>query len=389
MKTWLAFWYGIFKNNPTFRLVLGLCPTLAVTTSLENALGMGLAATFVLVCSNALVSALRKVIPGAVHIPCYIVIIATFVTAINLLMQAYLPDLSASLGIFIPLIVVNCIILGRAEAFACKNGVVDSIADGLGSGIGFTLALALVASVREIAGAGTLTVWGDIAVKGINPGPVTLAILPAGGFIVLGLLLALINRIGEWNARRHGAPAPLPINLDCRHCTMCGNGKAAEKSNAEGREVQGLKVMKCPKCGNDDDKVLDSRSARDGAAIRRRRECMKCGYRFTTYEEIDRDEVLVIKRDGTRQTFDRQKIDKAIRIACGKRPVSDEQIRTMIDHVVASIEGDEVPADKIAELVMHELHKVDEVAYIRFASVYRQFKDVAQFLSAITEIVKK
>ena len=147
--------------------------------------------------------------------------------------------------------------------------------------------------------------------------------------------------------------------------------------------------MKCPKCGVDDDKVLDSRSARDGAAIRRRRECLKCGYRFTTYEEIDRDEVLVIKRDGTRQTFDRSKVDKAIRVACGKRPVSDEQIRTMIDHVVASLEGDEVSADKIAELVMQELHKVDEVAYIRFASVYRQFKDVSQFLSAITEIVKK
>ena len=147
--------------------------------------------------------------------------------------------------------------------------------------------------------------------------------------------------------------------------------------------------MKCPKCGIDDDKVLDSRSAREGAAIRRRRECLKCGYRFTTYEEIDRDEVLVIKRDGTRQTFDRSKVDKAIRIACGKRPVSDEQIRTMIDHVVANLEGDEVSADKIAELVMHELHKVDEVAYIRFASVYRQFKDVAQVLSAITEIVKK
>ena len=225
MKTWLAFWYGIFKNNPTFRLVLGLCPTLAVTTSLENALGMGLAATFVLVCSNALVSALRKVIPSAVHIPCYIVIIATFVTAIDLLMQAYLPDLSASLGIFIPLIVVNCIILGRAEAFACRNGVVDSVADGLGSGVGFTLALALVAAFREVVGAGTLTVWGDVAVKGINPGPVTLAILPAGGFISLGLLLALINRIGEWQARRRGAPPPLPVNLDCRHCTMCGNGK--------------------------------------------------------------------------------------------------------------------------------------------------------------------
>ena len=225
MKTWLAFWYGVFKNNPTFRLVLGLCPTLAVTTSLENALGMGLAATFVLICSNALVSALRKAIPDAVHIPCYIVIIATFVTAIDLLMQAYLPALSASLGIFIPLIVVNCIILGRAEAFACKNGVMMSIADGLGSGIGFTLALSLIATVREICGAGSLTVWGELAFKNLNPGPVTLAILPAGGFITLGLLLALINHLGAWQARRHGAPAPLPINLDCRHCTMCPNGK--------------------------------------------------------------------------------------------------------------------------------------------------------------------
>ena len=226
MKTWLAFWSGIFKNNPTFRLVLGLCPTLAVTTSLENALGMGLAATFVLVCSNTLVSALRKVIPGAVHIPCYIVIIATFVTATDLLMQAYLPALSESLGIFIPLIVVNCIILGRAEAFASRNGVVDSIADGLGSGIGFTLALAVIASVREICGAGSLTVWGDIAFKNLNPGPVTLAILPAGGFVTLGLILALVNWTGEMMARRRGAPAPLPINLDCRHCTMCGKDKA-------------------------------------------------------------------------------------------------------------------------------------------------------------------
>lgn len=225
MKIWLAFWYGIFKNNPTFRLVLGLCPTLAVTTSLENALGMGLAATFVLICSNALVSMLRRVIPDAVHIPCYIVIIATFVTAIDLLMQAYLPELSASLGIFIPLIVVNCIILGRAEAFACKNGVVASIADGLGSGVGFTLALALIASVREIVGDGSLTVWGSLKFTGLNPGAVTMAILPAGGFITLGLLLALFNWLGDWNARRHGAPPPLPVNLDCRHCTLCPNGK--------------------------------------------------------------------------------------------------------------------------------------------------------------------
>ena len=147
--------------------------------------------------------------------------------------------------------------------------------------------------------------------------------------------------------------------------------------------------MKCPKCQADDDKVLDSRSARDGAAIRRRRECVACGFRFTTYEEIDRDEVLVVKRDGRRQTFERQKLEKAIRQACGKRRVSSEQIKTMIDSVVARLEGDEIPSTKIAELVMEELHRVDEVAYIRFASVYRQFKDVAQFLSAITEIVKK
>ena len=225
MKTWLAFWYGIFKNNPTFRLVLGLCPTLAVTTSLENALGMGLAASFVLVCSNGLVSALRKVIPDAVHIPCYIVIVAAFVTTTDLLMQAYLPALSESLGIFIPLIVVNCVILGRAEAFACRNGVVDSLADGLGTGLGFTLSLALVAAVREVGGAGPLTVWGDLAVRNIHSHAVVLAILPAGGFITLGLLLALINHLGAVQARRRGAPPPPPVNLDCRHCTLCPNGK--------------------------------------------------------------------------------------------------------------------------------------------------------------------
>lgn len=147
--------------------------------------------------------------------------------------------------------------------------------------------------------------------------------------------------------------------------------------------------MKCPKCGIDNDKVLDSRSAREGAAIRRRRECGACGHRFTTFEELDRAEVMVVKKDGRREQFDRGKIDRSIRHACGKRPVSDEQIRTIIDHVVAGIDCDEIPADKIAEMVMDELQKTDEVAYIRFASVYRQFKDVAQFLSAITEIVKK
>ena len=208
MKTWLAFWYGIFKNNPTFRLVLGLCPTLAVTTSIENAVGMGCAATFVLVCSNGLVSALRKLIPAAVHSPCYIVIIATFVTAVDLLMQAYLPALSDSLGIFIPLIVVNCVILGRAEAFASKNGVILSLADGLGSGIGFGLSLVLIGAIRQFAGEF-----------------ITVAILPAGGFIVFGLILAAFNRYEEWNARRKGDLPPMPVNLDCRHCTICPNGK--------------------------------------------------------------------------------------------------------------------------------------------------------------------
>ena len=147
--------------------------------------------------------------------------------------------------------------------------------------------------------------------------------------------------------------------------------------------------MKCPKCQADDDKVLDSRSARDGAAIRRRRECASCGCRFTTYEEVDRDEVLVVKRDGTRQTFERAKLHKAIQQACGKRKISDEQIRSLIDRVVSKLDGSEVPSATIAELVMGELQRVDEVAYIRFASVYRQFKDVAQFLAAITEVVKK
>jgi electron transport complex protein RnfE len=208
MKLWLTFWYGVIKNNPIFKLVLGLCPTLAVTTSLENALGMGMAATFVLVSSNALVSLLRRVIPAAVHIPCYIVIIATFVTAVDLLMQAYLPALSDSLGIFIPLIVVNCVILGRAEAFASKNGVILSLADGLGSGIGFGLSLVLIGAIRQFAGEF-----------------ITVAILPAGGFIVFGLILAAFNRYEEWNARRKGDLPPMPVNLDCRHCTMCPNGK--------------------------------------------------------------------------------------------------------------------------------------------------------------------
>lgn len=147
--------------------------------------------------------------------------------------------------------------------------------------------------------------------------------------------------------------------------------------------------MKCPRCGTDNDKVLDSRTARDGAAIRRRRECLSCGMRFTTYEELALDDVFVVKRDGSREPFDRTKVARAIRRACGKRPVTDEQIREMVDRVLAKLGKEDVPVDRIAELVMAELLTVDEVAYVRFASVYRQFTDVEQFLSVITEMVKK
>ena len=147
--------------------------------------------------------------------------------------------------------------------------------------------------------------------------------------------------------------------------------------------------MKCPKCGSDDDKVLDSRAVRDGAAIRRRRECVVCGARFTTHEEIDRDEVTVVKQDGTREPFSRQKLEKGVRIACQKRPVSEDQLQSLLDSGVSSLDGEEVPTSKIGELVMERLHALDEVAYIRFASVYRRFTDVNQFLSTITEMVKK
>jgi len=216
---------GIIKENPTFRLVLGMCPTLAVTTSLENAIGMGAAATFVLLCSNMAVSALRKAIPSAVRIPCYIVVIAAFTQIVDLLMQACAPALAESLGIFIPLIVVNCIILGRAEAYASKNSVLYSAADGIGMGIGFTLALSMIAAIREFFGNGSITLWGDLALKDLHGNAMVLAILPAGGFVTLGLILALMNHLQATAARRKGQAAPSPLDLDCRHCALCKIGE--------------------------------------------------------------------------------------------------------------------------------------------------------------------
>lgn len=212
---------GIGKENPALRLVLGTCPTLAVTTLAMNGLGMGLSATFVLICSGMTVSALRKVIPDKVRLPAYITIIATFVTVLMMLVKAYLPSLNNSLGVYLPLIVVNCIILGRAEMFASKNGIVDSALDGLGMGLGFTLTLVLMGSVRELLGSGSIF--------GINlhlpVEPMIMFITPAGGFLVFGLLMALVVWIEEKNGQR------IERKVGCEGCPSAGicNGKECDK----------------------------------------------------------------------------------------------------------------------------------------------------------------
>ena len=183
---------GFFKENPVLVLLLGMCPSLATTTSVTNAIGMGLSATAVLICSNAVISLLRKLIPSKVRIAAYIVIIATFVTIVEMLLKAFLPDLAESLGVFIPLIVVNCIILARAEAFASKNNVFQSFLDGAGMGRGFTIALCIIATFREVLGAGT---WMGFQVMPASYEPALLFILPAGGFLSLGIILGVINLI--------------------------------------------------------------------------------------------------------------------------------------------------------------------------------------------------
>ena len=186
------FMNGIIDENPTFRMVLGMCPTLAITTAVSNGIGMGLAVTFVLVFSNLVISLLRKAIPEQIRIPAFIVVIATFVTIVQLVVKAFVPALDAALGVFIPLIVVNCIIFGRAEAFAFKNKPIPAIVDGLGMGIGFTIAITLISAVRELFGAGTLL---GVQVMPAGYLPMDLLVKPAGGFIVLGLLLALMNKL--------------------------------------------------------------------------------------------------------------------------------------------------------------------------------------------------
>jgi Na+-translocating ferredoxin:NAD+ oxidoreductase subunit E len=192
---------GLWKELPPFRLVLGLCPVLGVTTTMENGIGMGLATTFVLVSANILVSLLRNIIPPKVRIACFIIVIASFVIVVELLMQAYAYPLFLKLGVFIPLIVVNCIVLGRAEAFAYKNAVSFSAVDGLGMGIGFTLSLGALGALREIFGAGTLTVWGDLSYNFLSlfPSvePFAFLVKAPGAFVCLGLMLCILNMLGK------------------------------------------------------------------------------------------------------------------------------------------------------------------------------------------------
>ena len=183
---------GLLSKNPVLVQLLGMCSVLAITTSMFNGLGMGLSVTIILICSNVLISALRKVIPSQIRIAAYITIIAGFVTIVDLLLKAYIPALSESLGVFIPLIVVNCIIFGRAEAFAFKNKPLASVADGLGMGIGFTCAITLICAVRELFGAGTLL---GMQVMPAGYMPMDLLVKPAGGFIVFGLMMALMNKL--------------------------------------------------------------------------------------------------------------------------------------------------------------------------------------------------
>lgn len=217
---------GIIKENPVLRLVLGTCATLAVTTAASNAIGMGLATTFVLVCSNTAISLLKKVIPDKVRIPAYITLIAGFVTIVQLLVKAFVPSLDEALGVFLPLIVVNCIILGRAEMFASKNPVLPSIVDGLGMGVGFTAALLAMGIIRELLGAGT--VFGLPVLSGFMD-PIIIFLLPPGGFFVFGILVAIAGKLSE--------EGKAPETMGCASCPLAAScSKVQEKCEKEGGE---------------------------------------------------------------------------------------------------------------------------------------------------------
>ena len=206
---------GIIKENPTFVLMLGMCPTLAVTTSAMNGLGMGLTTTVILAMSNLMISALRKIIPDSARVPAFIVVVASLVTIVQFLLQGYVPSLYASLGIYIPLIVVNCIILGRAEAYASFNPVIPSFFDGVGMGLGFTIGLASIGIVRELIGAGTLF---GIQVMPSAYEPVNIFIMAPGAFLVLAMLVAVQNRIKRQKSEKTGKPAVPAEETGCMAC---------------------------------------------------------------------------------------------------------------------------------------------------------------------------
>ena len=219
---------GIIKENPVLVLLLGLCPTLATTTSAINGIGMGVSTMAVLICSNIVISILKNVIPGKVRIPCYIVVIAGFVTIVQLLLKAYIPALDAALGLFIPLIVVNCIILGRAEMFASKNSVLDSALDGLGMGIGFTLALGVMGLIREFLGAGTafdIPIYAGTAIT-----PAGIFMLAPGGFFVFACLIAAVNFFTKGKAIKK-------MEIGCEGCAMASMCGGSCESAEEGKEA--------------------------------------------------------------------------------------------------------------------------------------------------------
>ena len=214
---------GFVKENPVLRLVLGTCPTLAVTTMAFNGLGMGLSTSVVLILSNMMISLLRKVIPDKVRMPAYIVVVASFVTIVQFLLQAYVPSLYEALGLYIPLIVVNCIILGRAESFAVKNKIIPSIVDGVGMGLGFTIALVCMGSIREIIGAGT---WFGIQILPAAIDPMLILILAPGGFFVFGVLMACANKLAEKKGKA-------PATLNCAGCPASASCGQAQKGGCE------------------------------------------------------------------------------------------------------------------------------------------------------------
>ncbi len=250
---------GIIKENPVLVLVLGTCPTLAVTTQASNAIGMGIAFTFVLICSNIVISLLRKIIPDKVRIPCYITVIAGFVTIIELVMEAYAYSLYEALGIYLSLIVVNCIILGRAEMFANKNGPFASLLDAIGMGIGFTLTLFVMASIREILGSGT---WFGMEIPVLAENNISLMTMAPGGFFVFACLMALVNKITKGRNKRiteygeegcEGCPAAAACGAggDASACAGCTAGGAAKAAEAQKTEAAAAPAKEAEKGGED------------------------------------------------------------------------------------------------------------------------------------------